>query len=217
MSETKTMTPAIALRMVAGAAAGAICGAGVMFLAKALGARTHDMPWSDVLSLYLAVLLVGAGVITAWASLDRRRLARRLEPEAEYPATSEEVTDFRLQASVLALAGVLIAAPVLTDAATRAHRPAALGVMVGVVFAFGLQTALNIRIWRRADEFNRRLLMSVAALCFCVLQGVLFLWAVGERLRLLPRLDSWEAINVAMLVYLIAGGALGFIRLRRAA
>jgi hypothetical protein len=73
---------------------------------------------------------------------------------------------------------------------------------IGVCFA--VQTALNIAVWRRADEFMRRLISETSATCFWILQAMLFLWAAGERLSLLPAVSAWDCTVVLMSVYLAA-------------
>ncbi|OYX01637.1 MAG: hypothetical protein B7Z12_13760, partial [Caulobacter vibrioides] len=36
-------------------------------------------------------------------------------------------------------------------------------------------------------------------------QGLLFLWAAGEKLGLLPQLTLWDATSVMMAAYLVIG------------
>ena len=73
-----------------------------------------------------------------------------------------------------------------------------------VIFAcFAVQTAFNFVVWRRSDEFVRRMIMETASLCFWILQAALFLWACAERLGLLAALSSWDSIAILMSVYVV--------------
>jgi len=51
----------------------------------------------------------------------------------------------------------------------------------------------------------RRAMAEIAAISFAILQGLLFLWAAGEKLGLLPNLSLWDATSVMMTAYLVIG------------
>jgi len=124
---------------------------------------------------------------------------------AELPATNSEVRTFRLQAGVLALAGALLLVPILSLGPLASHRNYAAPAYAGVLLLFGLQTAMNIMLWRSSDEFVRRMVLEVCAITFAIGQGVIFLWAAAERMGLLRALTGWQAINLLMTCYIAVG------------
>lgn len=135
------------LSLLVGAAAGWATGA----LMKS--ARLPGMTWSDQAALGLAMALLAGGVFMAALSLDRRGrafLANPRAPDFMRPIGAPQTLFFRLQAGVLVLAGLLLATPVIVEAAAhgqviRNGSAAAAGVAAG----FALQSALNVVLWRR--------------------------------------------------------------------
>lgn len=188
-----------AFKMLVGAAAGAL----VIFpLARWLKTQpTFEL--ADVGAVVVAALLMLVGAMTILPTLDRRALARALEPDAGEDASlgSRELWSYRLQGMVMVLAGVLLAAPPML-----ADRPdVAQAAYLGLVGVFFLQTVLNLIVWRNADAFHRRLTIESGALAFWGLQGALFLWAAAERMDLAPALSAWGGLVILMCVYLLAG------------
>jgi hypothetical protein len=49
--------------------------------------RKPDLGWSDVLAVFLALMLLGGGVITMIVSASRKTLGRQIDPEGGKPAT----------------------------------------------------------------------------------------------------------------------------------
>jgi hypothetical protein len=178
--------------------------------------HSHALGWSDELSLAIAALLSISGLGVLAATLANASAVYLADPHAAEPGLRvrpAQIAYFRLQGAVLALAGLLMVTPeLLRLLKPDLDRAAAMTAYVGLFVAFGLQTALNILIWRRSDELIRRAMSEGAAACFWLLQGLLFLWAAGEKLRLLPRLDSWDALTVLMAVYLIMSTIVGYRR-----
>ena len=76
--------------------------------------------------------------------------------------------------------------------------------MTVIAVCFVIQTTLNFAVWRRADEFVRRLIAETSSLCFWVLQAALFLWAAGERLHLFPVISTWDCAIIMMGAYFVA-------------
>jgi uncharacterized membrane protein (Fun14 family) len=188
-----------------GLVAGALTGWATGKLLKS--ARVESLPWSDLAALVIALSLLGGGLLTAALSSDRRGLAILANPRApEFTraVTPSQALFFRLQAGVLILAGLLLATPVATEVMFKGRLsqigPLALG---GVVLGFALQTALNIALWRRCDEVYRQTIAETGAACFWILQGVLFLWASAEKLKVAPAISSWDAVTAMMAVYLL--------------
>jgi hypothetical protein len=162
--------------------------------------------WSDFGALFLAVALAGQGAFVMLLSFNRSAAGAAFG--GGRPASDAQLSFYRQQAGVLLLAGMMLAAPVAVALiAPAAQAPQlALAAMIAIVVCFALQTALNLVVWRRADEFVRRLISETSSLCFWVLQAALFLWAAGERLGLLPAVDAWDCVVVMMSVYLLASG-----------
>jgi hypothetical protein len=163
-----------------------------------------DFAWSDVLALVLAVLMLGAGLITMLVSASRKALGRQIDPETARPATPAQALFYAKNGGVLVLAGLMMAAPVAVRVVFDPLPPMiASAAMIGIIALFLIQVAGNISVWVRSDELMRRAMAETAALSFIVLQGALFLWAAGEKLDLLPGLTLWDAASVMMAAYLL--------------
>ena len=181
MSQDRTLPAPL---KIAGLAALAAVGA----VAGGLGARAvkaQGLPADDALNLLVAICLVGLGVVTLAAlALRSRPLPKGCGP---------------LQAAVTLLAGVMLAIPIY---ATRwVSADVAFGA---VVVLLALQSALNLMLWRRADEMLRRVMVETGALAFWALQLGLFLYAAAERLGLVEGVTAWGMISVLMAVYFVA-------------
>ena len=121
-------------------------------------------------------------------------------------ARPAQLSFFRQQGAVLLLAGVMMALPVGVGIIAGTPPPTALATatMIGVLLTFAVQTALNLAIWKRADEFMRRMISEAGSLSFWVLQALLFLYAAAERLGLVPAITAWDCAVVMMAGYLCA-------------
>ncbi len=168
-------------------------------------------PWEDFVALLIGVTLL-PGVAIGVASLFRRGSTFIADPYGRSGGRTDPIRGEplyqRLSAATSALAGAMLVTPVLMRAAPGGGSAALREtVMLGLVVAFAVQTLVNLAVWRRSDEFFRRLIADSAALCFWVLQGALFLWAAAEKLSLVPSLTAWQATVVMMAGYLIASYA----------
>lgn len=186
----------------AGLLAGFALGKPLVDLSKAMHAGR--LSWSEVAALWIGLGLVGSAATTL--ALLAARPGRALlddprTPDFKRPVGGARIIAFALQAGVMLLAGVLLVAPIGVKLA-GAVKTTGLAVFLAVVVGFALQSALNLELWRRSDEVQRRAITEAGAVCFWTLQGALFLWACGEKLSLLPTLTSWDAITVLMGVYL---------------
>ena len=188
-------------------AAGMVFGVGVGYtvghLVKHHVIDTSLLTWSDQVAVLLGVSLSGSGGVVIAATLFRSLSKTVIEPNVGRSLTPRIAQFYRLQAGVMVLAGVMLLLPVLgvslPDGGSMRQPLLAL-----IVVLFALQTVGNLLIWRRSDEFLRKVIADTGAVCFWLLQGALFLWAATERLGLLPRLSSWDAVAVLMLVYTAA-------------
>jgi hypothetical protein len=204
------MTVALtALGLVLGGAAGWCVGR----LIKSSGA--HGLPWSDTIALLLGVVFLATGVLLATLAASRRGralIANPRSPDLSRPASPAQTRFFVAQAAVLALAGAMLVAPVAVD--LGAGRAAGLGpaLMAGILAAFAGQTVLNVYVWLRSDEVFRAVISETGAICFWLLQGALFLWAAGEKLKVLPAITSWDAVTVLMAAYLVVSTVIAYRR-----
>jgi hypothetical protein len=207
------------LLMLIGAVLGGAVGYGAIGIALKLRVSPDSFTWFDCIALWLGIVFISSGIAAFFVSTSRKRLACTLEgEEAELPATNEEVFTFRLQAVVLALAGVMMLIPtfVAGSVGSRPGSNSAIPLMAfaAVVVLFATQTAANFRIWRTSDEFARGLLLQVAALTFALGQGALFLYAAAERLHLAPAISSWDVITLLLSLYLAVNAGIS-LRHRR--
>jgi TRAP-type C4-dicarboxylate transport system permease small subunit len=209
--ETKKRPAArVVVRMLIAAACGAALGAGFMWTLRRLHVSAKSLGWPEFLAYWLGLSFLGLGLALIALSFNRRDMAKKLEGEdAKLPATDEEVHVYRMQAVSLVLAGVMILLPVLSTGSLM-KTPLLAGVVFGVIVGlFVWQSAVNVMVWRRSDEFQRAQLTLVCAITFWIGQGALFLWAAAERLRLAPALSSWEIVLLLMTLYVLASGWMG--------
>lgn len=156
--------------------------------------------WSDVLAVLVAAsLIIGAGVVMV-TSLSPAHLGRMYHLEGL--ASASEASQARLQALVMGFSGVILLLPLGFDMIGVAP---AIGVAV-IVLLFALHTAMNLRVYRQADELLRRTMLESATATFFIGQAVLFLWAAAERMGAAPTLTAWDIYAVLMAGYLTASG-----------
>lgn len=197
----------------AGMIAGAVIGWGASRIIKQGGLDLSGATWSDVAAATIAAMLLASGVIVGLASFSNRLAGRMIDPTSDRPAKPAQVSFYRQQAAVMALAGVMLAAPL---AARLVWQPLpgglAQAIMAGVVALFLLQALLNVTVWMKADELMRQMIVQSGSVCFWVLQGGLFLWACAEKLELAPALSAWDLMTILMGVYLVVSS---FMSIRR--
>ncbi|AYV48979.1 hypothetical protein CFHF_02125 [Caulobacter flavus] len=191
--------------MAVGAPVGFAAGRALIWMKRQGYWRDVEFSTSDVVSLGLATFLVAVGLVTVLVSLSRKALGRRINgDEAARAATPAQASFYAGQGGVLVLAAGMLAAPPLAAALFVPLSPLlASAVMTGLIALFLVQTAGNITLWVRSDELMRRTMAETAAVSYGLLQGLLFLWAAGERLFLLPALTLWDAVNINMIAYLL--------------
>lgn len=191
--------------MAVGAPVGFFAGRALIWLKRQGYWHGVEFSTSDVVSLGLAMFLVAVGLVTMVVSLSRKALGRRINgDEAPRAATPAQASFYAGQGGVLVLAAGMLAAPPLAGALFVPLSPLlASAVMTGLIALFLVQTAGNISLWVRSDELMRRTMAETAAVSYGLLQGLLFLWAAGEKLSLLPPLTLWDAVNINMIAYLL--------------
>lgn len=158
-------------------------------------------------------MLLATGLIIGIASFNSRLAGKLIDPTSDRPARPAQASFYRQQAAVMALAGLMMAAPVV---ARLAFEPLpvdlAQAIMAGIVALFLLQTLLNVTVWMRADEMVRQMIAESGSICFWVLQGALFLWACAEKLQLAPALSAWDLMTILMGFYLVISSLISIRR-----
>jgi MFS family permease len=204
----------VGILTLAGALTGLLVGWLVGRLVKAH--QIPELPWADVVALAIAVGFMGFGLLMLLLTVNqpgRAILAQPDAPEFGREVMPSQTTLFLLQASVLILAGAMLAAPVIFEfIALDAQGAMARPLMAAVLVCFAVQTWLNLLIWRRTDEVFRQVIAETGALSFWSLQGVYFLWACGEKLKVLPIISSWDAVAVLMGAYLMVSTIVAYRR-----
>jgi len=199
--------------------AGVLCGAGLGYtIGRYLkhSYKVSHVSGSDIGALTLTAFYVGAAFLVLWFASDRMRLARVLEGKAaEVPASDAEVRSFRYQALVMALAGILLAVPLLGVHLFSGNNVRSTLFLAGIVPLFAAQTFCNFRLWRISDEFVRSSMMATAAGTFAIGQGGLFLWSAAERMSLVKQASAWNLTVAMMLLYLLVGSVVSVRTARR--
>jgi hypothetical protein len=206
-------------KFTAGMMAAAVCGAGIGLALGRYLKHTRAVSHvnvSDLGALTLTAFYIGLAILVLWLAGNRMRLARVLEGKAaEVPASDEEVRSFRYQAMVMALAGILLAAPLLGIHLFGGNIVDSRLFLAGIVLVFAAQTYCNFRLWRVSDEFVRGSMMLTAAWTFAIGQGGLFLWSAAERMSLVRQSSAWNLTVAMMLLYLLVGSVVSVRTARR--
>lgn len=195
------------IQFAVGMAAGGLAGYGVGQLAGEVRLAA-TWGWSDALGMIVAGLLLALGLVMLGASFSRKAAGAMLDPGDPRPASAEQLKFARQQGWVLALSGVMMAAPVVAASYPLPYTPRA-ALLTGLVAVFILQTVINLAFWQRADELMRRMIAEVSMVSFWVLQGALFLWAAAEKLGLAPPLTTWDCLTILMVFYLATSAIIG--------
>ncbi len=210
-------SPKLNRARIAQGVAGLIVGGGLGYLIgrviKQGRIDVSDLTWSDNVAVLIAVMLFVAGTVLVAATFSKRLAARVIDPASDRPARPAQIVFYRQQAVVLALSGVMMAAPVVARVLSQPLSGQLAGaVMAAIVGLFLLQTLLNLSVWTRADEMIRQMVGEAGAVCFWVLQGALFLWAAAEKLELVPALTAWDMMTILMGFYLVISSVISVRR-----
>jgi hypothetical protein len=200
--------------IVAGGVFGGVVGATVGRMLKA--AHVAELTWSDLGALVIAAMLAGVGFVAGVLAMSRRGRAILLNPTApdfhRRPRRGQG-RYFLMQAGILWLAGLMLGAPPLFELTLPTHpRLLAASLMTGIGIAFLLQTWLNIRVWMESDEVFRQVTAESGAACFWLFQGLLFLFACAEKLKLVQPASTWDTVTVLMAAYLITSTVVAYRR-----
>jgi hypothetical protein len=155
-----------------------------------------NLRWSDVLAGLVAFGLVFGAASVLIASLDARRMGQMYGLEGA--ASPSEIAQARLQAFVMGFSGFILVLPVVFSLTGGSP---VLGVgIIGLLLV--LHTLMNFKVYRQADELLRRAVLETATATFFLGQGLLFAWAVAERLGVAPPITAWYIYAVLMTLYL---------------
>lgn len=211
MDSVRTETPRrfwrkLAVQFVLGAIAGA---GAVVVLDQMVGEA--DFGNAHPFGLVIGALLLYMGLALLIASASPARAAKvmgqTLEPGEDFTAEARSV---RLQALVTLLAGVeLLVLSWRTDLLWGLTLDLLVVALIGLV---AVQTWLNYRVWRRGDEFFRRVLVESAVISFVAFQFVLFAVAAAARLGGVEEPSALDMYVWLMAIYLIAGFVVGVRR-----
>jgi hypothetical protein len=194
--------------MIGGLAVGGVAAASGLFDAL----ETLD-PFL-IAALLMGVGLFFGGLVVAAASYRPRALtAMMLEGGGEGEATPREAEFYRLAGWVMTLAGLLAAIPPLAAGLFDPLEPSAAWTVLAALIVISLvQVALNVRLWRAADELTRRVTFEAACIAFFIVEGLLFLWAAAEVMGLAPAVSAWAVWTLMFAAYLFVAGWVSYRR-----
>ncbi len=206
--------PDWARSMLRWALIGAVCGAAGVLVGRSLAQVFPDLAlpelpnlrWSDLLALYVAFSLVAGGAYAIIVSFNRAALGKMLK--LDEPATPSEVRLVRLSGALLFLTAVIMLMPPLFSLIGTDP----MASLVAVAGLLGLNTVLNLRIWKNADELLRKTTMEASVVTFWGGQIALFGWAAAERAGVAPTLTAWDIYVVLMALYLVASTVISIRR-----
>lgn len=163
-----------------------LLGLGLLWL---VWTRGYGLGWADKLALVVSLMCLASAIRIGLESLDPRRLSQRMSLEGE--STPAETAQVRLQAAIVAMMGVVIGLPPLTDMlGWRAPE-----VVYGAFLAYAAVRIVYARhILKTADEFVRRRMERAALVILMVFQTGLLLVAGAERVGLIGPVSSWDAL-----------------------
>lgn len=143
------------------------------------------MTWEDELAVFMSVVMLAVGVLSAVMVVTR---------PSHVPRGCGV-----LQSAVMLLAGGLFLLPVFGTAWAEPNV-----IFGGILALLAVQSVANLMLWRTADEMLRRVMLETSALAFWALQLALFVYAAAERLGLVGTITGWGLIGILMGVYFIA-------------
>ena len=162
-----------------------------------INAAIDGVRWADAVGVVLAATLAVAAIVTLVVSFNPRRSARLLGLDGD--AGADDTAALRRQGLVCVLSAFIMVLPMMLPALGMGALPA-MGLVAVLLVG---HTLLNIDLWRRSDELIRAVTVESGAVVFWLGQGLLFLWAAGERLGIAPTLSAWDVYVVLMGLYLV--------------
>jgi hypothetical protein len=154
------------------------------------------------------MLLVAMGLFIAIGSFTRAGAAQMVGADIE---AGEDITPelnlLRWQGVVSVLAGAeLFILGFDPDVLGGVDRTWLLPLLLVILAA---QTWVNLILWRRGDEFFRRVISEAGIIGFVAFQFLLFFWTAGVRFGLGPDPEAIDVYVLMMALYLLGSGIAG--------
>lgn len=152
--------------------------------------------------LVLGMIMLLMGAICVAISASRRAVADNIGVDLAIDGDVEpERRMLRMNGLVLLVASAAMIIPGL------GREP--LGLGGGVAFAIVLallviETVLNYRILKSADELIRRATEEACVATFWIFQLLIFVWAVADHFELVPGFAPMDIVVVLITIYLLA-------------
>ena len=159
-------------------------------------------------ALLLALLLVAIGLFIVIGSLTRAGAAQMLGADIEPGEDiAPELNLVRWQGVAGFLAG--------TELLILALNPGVLGgparswLLPLLLLILAAQSWINLLLWRRGDEYFRRVISEAGVIGFVAFQFLLFFWTAGVRFGLAPDPQALDVYVLMMALYLLGSGIAG--------
>jgi hypothetical protein len=195
----KTLLIQFVIGLVVGAA-GAIV---VLDYGRDIGLEQAHEP-----ALLLALLLVAVGLFIVIGSLTRSGAAQMLGADIEPGEDiAPELNLVRWQGVAGFLAGAELL--ILSLNPTLLGGPARSWLLPLLLLILAGQSWINLLLWRRGDEYFRRVISEAGIIGFVAFQFLLFFWVAAVRFGLAPDPEALDIYVLMMALYLLGSGIAG--------
>jgi hypothetical protein len=171
----------------------AVC-AGVYWL---WSGHVHVTRWADEAALCVGLICVLAAGRLLYESFSKVLLADRMQVEGD--PTPREATQARVQAALIFLLGVVLAAPNVAFGLGWPRQIVYGGIVVFVV----VRTLYTLRALRSADEFIRRRMFEAGWWTMLLTTTGLLLYGGAERLGLVRVATSWDVMIIVFAIAIV--------------
>ena len=204
ISETlKRNRKTLLIQFVIGMAVGAAGAFVVLDYGDELGLERMHEP-----AMLLALLLVAVGLFIVLGSLTRTGAAQMLGADIE---PGEDVAPELNLVRWQGVAGFLAGAELLILALDPAllGGPARSWLLPLLLLILAAQTWINLMLWRRGDEYFRRVISEAGIIGFVAFQFLLFFWVGAVRFGLAADPEALDVYVLMMALYLLGSGIAG--------
>ena len=159
-------------------------------------------------ALLLALLLVAVGLFIVVGSLTRSGAAQMLGAEVE---PGEDIAPELNLVRWQGVAGFLAGAELLMLSLDPAllSGPARSWLLPLLLLILTAQSWINLMLWRRGDEYFRRVISEAGIIGFVAFQFLLFFWTAAVRFGLAPDPQALDIYVLMMALYLLGSGIAG--------
>jgi hypothetical protein len=185
---------------------GAILGAVIILPLAKSGALEAIATWrpEEIASTILAGLLLMIALITGGFSTSRKGYRALTDEGMGEPIEDATLSTLRRQALVTGLAALLLLIPPI-GAHLGLAGPAAIGALAAMGVLLALEYWLNRSLTRSGDELSRAVSAESSVATLAIATPLLFGWAALEKLSLVPAIDSWTILTMAIALSLVVG------------